>query len=371
MAHELLADFIYLLDHGSGRAAPDILLQRCIQLTEADAGALYVPRESADGRALLAVSVYGGAVDAERDAMAGRIFEERAPGVVREGGRSVLAIPLRNHPGEVVGILALCRGGPPYSQVEIDFLAPVNSVIGETLEREELRRRLAGSDEELRHRYRELERQKAHIEALSRETEAALRTSVTLLAKAAELHDEDTGNHILRVDRYAEALADRLGLANGFREEIAYSAALHDVGKMSVDAALLKKTGPLTLAERTEMERHTTYGYEILRQSDRLRMAAEIAWCHHERWDGGGYPRGIAGDTIPLSARIVAVGDVYDALRSPRPYKTARSHAVARDWMLQDVGHFDPAVIGCFADHDQDFEAIYEELVDRRKRSLD
>lgn len=222
----------------------------------------------------------------------------------------------------------------------------------------------------LRHELASLRAAEATVAAVREETEAAFMISVRLLAKAAELHDEETGNHILRLDSYAAALADRLGLPAEFRREIGFSAALHDVGKMSVDAALLKKTGPLTPAERIEMERHTEYGWRILRQSERLHMAADIAHCHHERWDGKGYPRRLKGEDIPLAARIVALADVYDALRSPRPYKTGLGHAEVRGRLAAAMGHFDPAILDGFLAHHADFEDIYGQLVDdpRRRR---
>lgn len=228
--------------------------------------------------------------------------------------------------------------------------------------------RLVEENRALRREVESLGRTQAEIAAVRQETEAAFKISVTLLAKAAELHDEETGNHILRVDRYAEALSRRLGMPASFCREIGYSAALHDVGKMSVDAALLRKTGPLTPDERREMERHTEYGYRILNQSERLSMAADIAYCHHERWDGAGYPRQLSGAAIPVAARIVAVADIYDALRSPRPYKTGMDHRTVTDRMAQMDGHFDPEIIAGFMAHHRDFEEIYGELVDEPGR---
>ena len=220
----------------------------------------------------------------------------------------------------------------------------------------------------LRHELDELRRQREAVAEARRETEAALLISVTLLAKAAELHDQETGNHILRLDRYAAALAERLGMPPEFRHEIGYSAALHDVGKMSVDAALLRKTGPLTPEERREMERHTEYGWRILCQSERLSMAADIAYCHHERWDGTGYPRRLAGDAIPVAARIVALVDIYDALRSPRPYKPGVDHLEVVEHLAAMQGHFDPLVRSAFLAHHPVFAAIYDELVDQPSR---
>jgi len=245
-------------------------------------------------------------------------------------------------------------------------------IVGGALDRAEMIDRITRQNAELRERNRELAEQRARVAALQAETEQAFEISVGLLARAAELHDEDTGNHILRLDAYAERLARLLGQPDEFCREIGFSAALHDVGKMSVDSAILKKRGRLTAAERTEMQRHTVYGHDILRRSERLRMAAEIAWCHHEKWDGSGYPRGLRGEAIPLAARIVALADVYDALRQPRAYKAGMPHAAVCAILLEggegiDPGaHFDPAVHAAFAAHHADFDAIYSRLADRR-----
>jgi HD-GYP domain-containing protein (c-di-GMP phosphodiesterase class II) len=194
--------------------------------------------------------------------------------------------------------------------------------------------------------------------------------SIRLLARAAELHDEVTGNHIVRVNEYSYALAKACGQSRRWCDEIRYSAQLHDVGKMSVDAAVLKKKGPLTPAEWDEMRRHPSYGYEILRESPRLAMAAEIARCHHEKWDGTGYPAGLAGEAIPLAARIVALADVYDALRSARPYKPGLSHEEACAVILDGDGridpraHFDPDLLGVFRRESAEMATIWERLRD-------
>jgi HD-GYP domain-containing protein (c-di-GMP phosphodiesterase class II) len=202
------------------------------------------------------------------------------------------------------------------------------------------------------------------------ETEAAFRVSVKLLARAAEVHDEDTGNHILRVNEYSYFLARLLGQPAEWCDELRYSAALHDVGKMSVDAAVLKKRGPLDQAEREEMNRHSEYGWLILKDNARLQMAAEIALNHHEKWDGTGYPHKLAGEAIPLSARIVQMADIYDALRSARPYKPAFTHerAVAiittGDDRIVPERDFDSRLRAAFAKHHATFDRIWQDLHD-------
>jgi len=222
----------------------------------------------------------------------------------------------------------------------------------------------------LRQRNRKLRAQSVEIAALKDATEEAFQLSIELLARAAEIHDEGTGNHIVRVNEYSWFIARTLALPEPFCNEIRYSAQLHDVGKMAVDQAVLKKRGRLDEAERLEMNNHTLYGRRILEQSDRLKMAAEIALAHHEKWDGTGYPHGLAGEDIPLSARITQLADIYDALRSERPYKPAFDHARTRriilegDDRLDAKGHFDPRIIEAFADTHADFDRIWIEMHD-------
>ena len=145
--------------------------------------------------------------------------------------------------------------------------------------------------------------------------------SIRLLARAAEIHDENTAHHVERVNEYSYFLATELGQPRAFCDVLRYSAQLHDVGKMSVNVAVLRKQGPLDDDERDEMMRHPIYGWEILSASDRLGMAAEIALNHHEQWNGGGYPVGRKGEQIPISARIVALADIYDAMTTVRCYQ--------------------------------------------------
>ena len=191
-----------------------------------------------------------------------------------------------------------------------------------------------------------------------------------LLARAAEIHDEETGNHIIRVNEYSYFLATRLNMQKGFCDEIRYAAQLHDVGKMSVNTAVLTKKGRLNDEERAEMDRHPVYGFKILEPSHRLQLAAEIALNHHEKWDGSGYPNGSAGEDIPVSARIVAMADIYDALRSERPYKPAFSHKKSVEIMLKGDdridphGHFDPKLMDILQEHHVGMDDIYERLKD-------
>ena len=148
---------------------------------------------------------------------------------------------------------------------------------------------------------------------------------VNRLSRAVEERDLDTGFHIERIAELSALLADAMKLPSEQVELIKVAAPMHDVGKLGIPDSILRKAGPLTETERDEMQRHAEIGHKILSGSniEMLDVAATIAYTHHERWDGTGYPRGLAGDKIPLEGRIVAVVDVYDALSSDRVYRQA------------------------------------------------
>lgn len=302
------------------------------------------------------------------------------PSIERESRfevHSMLCFPLKNHAGRVIGVVQLMnrlnKSGTrhiPFTETQGALIQPINHFVGGAIERTDMIERISEQNVRLAARSRTLARQRLQIAALKDQTEEAFQLSIRLLARAAELHDEDTGNHIVRVNEYSYLLAQRLGMPKAYCDEIRYSAQLHDIGKMSVDQAVLKKRGALDSSERAEMNRHPEYGYKILIQSDRLKMAADIARCHHEKWDGTGYPRGLKGEAIPLAARIVQMADVYDALRSPRPYKIGLSHADARRIILEgdsriDPGaHFDPTLLRLFNTHHAEFDRIWRTLAD-------
>lgn len=210
----------------------------------------------------------------------------------------------------------------------------------------------------------------SELAAQVRATEEAFRYLVNALARAAEAHDPETGQHIVRVNQYATCLAKGLGLSEEFVDTIGYSAQLHDAGKVHIDQHIVRKTGRLEPEEIRAMQEHPTVGAHIIGPSPRLSMAREIALTHHERWDGSGYPNGLKGEAIPLSGRIVAIADVYDALRSARPYKRACSHAEAMAIMQEGDGrtqpsHFDPALLGALQACSRQFASIYEDLNDQ------
>ncbi|MBY0297149.1 MAG: response regulator [Methylobacterium sp.] len=181
--------------------------------------------------------------------------------------------------------------------------------------------------------------------------EAREREIITLLMRAAEHRDTDTGNHIARVAAYVGLIAEALGMPPKRCRLLSLASTMHDVGKIAIPDAILLKPGPLDPEERRVMERHAERGARILESSSSevVRAAAEIAVSHHERWDGTGYPRGLAGEAIPLPGRIVAVADVFDALTTERPYKRAWSLEAARAHLIEESGtHFDAAVVTAF-----------------------
>lgn len=173
--------------------------------------------------------------------------------------------------------------------------------------------------------------------------------AIFMLSVASEAKDDVTGSHIRRVQHYAQALALRLGLSEVEAETIGYSSMMHDIGKMHVPDAILKKAGPLTREEWELMVRHPESGVAILRDKPFYSVARDIAGNHHERWDGSGYPRGKRGEEIPLASRIVTVADVFDALTTRRPYKAAWTIDAALDELRAQRGKtFDPRVVDAF-----------------------
>jgi response regulator RpfG family c-di-GMP phosphodiesterase len=177
------------------------------------------------------------------------------------------------------------------------------------------------------------------------------RRTLERLARAAEFRDEETANHTQRVSRYSELLAGLSGVDQDRAELIAAASAMHDIGKLGIPDSILRKPGKLTVPERRHMQRHADYGRKILagEPDPLLDLAAVIAWTHHERWDGGGYPRRLRGDDIPLEGRIVAIGDVFDALTSDRVYRPAMTVPHAVELMQAGSGqHFDPELLELF-----------------------
>ncbi|MBI4798532.1 MAG: HD-GYP domain-containing protein [Desulfarculus sp.] len=202
------------------------------------------------------------------------------------------------------------------------------------------------------------------ISSQIQEVERAFLYTIGALARAAESHDEDTGNHIIRVNRCAEMVATALGCDLNFVKVLGYSAQMHDVGKLHIHPDILRKPGRLSAAQWEEVKKHTIYGVRILGDDPRLAMAREVALSHHEHWDGSGYPQGLQGPDIPLSGRITMLADVYDALRSTRPYKPAFGHQRAVEIITKgddrlQPSYFDPRILEVFGDLHHQMEKIF------------
>jgi putative nucleotidyltransferase with HDIG domain len=177
-------------------------------------------------------------------------------------------------------------------------------------------------------------------------------------SRALDLRDKETEGHTLRVTEMTLRLAHAAGMTEEELVHVRRGALLHDIGKMGVPDAILLKPGPLTEDEWTIMRRHPTFAYELLLPIAYLRPVLEIPYCHHEKWDGTGYPRGLKGEQIPWAARIFAVVDVWDALRSDRPYRPAWPEEKVREHIRAGVGtHFDPQVVEVFLKMQSESEA--------------
>lgn len=233
---------------------------------------------------------------------------------------------------------------------------------------------------------RELER---HVRERTEELAASRLEVIHCLARAAEFRDNETGMHVVRVGHYAAIIAQQLGLHKAAAERIAHAAPLHDLGKIGIPDAILLKPGKLDPDEFEVMKRHCEFGFWIVEEtslgrrraslsealrgpgragasrSPLLRTAGIIALTHHEKWDGSGYPLGLAGDEIPLEGRITAVADVFDALSSKRPYKRAFPIETCLAMLQQGRGtHFDPQVLDAFLARENDARTIFHVFAD-------
>ncbi len=221
----------------------------------------------------------------------------------------------------------------------------------------------------------------AEVERRTREVTAIQEVTILAMASIAEARDNETGNHIRRTQNYIETLALDLKSHPCFehyltpeRARLLYaSAPLHDIGKVGIPDRILQKNGRLDADEFEVMKTHTRIGHDAIAIAEQalgveasfLGCAMEIALCHHEKWDGSGYPQGLRGDAIPIPARLMALADVYDALVSKRYYKAAHTHEVAASMIKSGSGtHFDPDIVAAFARSEETFRAIAEQFAD-------
>ncbi|SEG16362.1 response regulator [Vibrio hangzhouensis] len=216
----------------------------------------------------------------------------------------------------------------------------------------------------LHHQKRQLERE---VQKRTEDIKTTQREIIHCLGRASEYKDNETGMHVVRMSHYSRLLAEKIGADPKWVELLYEAAPMHDVGKIGIADSVLLKTDRLDSSEWNEMQRHVEYGVAILgkHSSPLIDLAKEVALYHHEKWDGSGYPRGIAGKAIPLSARIVAIADVFDALTSERPYKAAWNTADAFDYLCQQSGqHFEPQLVEVFISLESEIEKIKRTFAD-------
>ena len=415
MTTPLSQEFLAFIDESATlttKALAERVLAKCRRLTRAEAGSIFILRGKGAKRRLEALSLQNDAIATRRELFIIPLTPASISGYVAGTGEllfvddvdhmppdapyrfnasfdqksgyathSIMCFPLKTAEGRVIGVVQLINslkdGRPePFARGFTEMIGVVSLLVGRAIERADALEQIRERNRRLNERNRELKAERERVVQLSQQTETALMMSVELLARAAEVHDAEVGSHIQRVNEYSYLLAKLARMDPKFCEEIRWAAALHDVGKMSVDQAVLHKPGKLDEREWIEMRAHTTYGKQILAGHPKLAMASEIAHCHHEMWAGGGYPRGLKGEEIPIAARIVTLADIYDALRSVRPYKPGFSHAQAVDIMLNGderidpVAHFDPHLLAVFGTHHREFADLWDRLAEAPDRPI-
>lgn len=238
--------------------------------------------------------------------------------------KSIIAVPLITYSGNAVGVLeGINKNGEGFTDDDLEFARVLAVQAANAIENAILYEELKKAQEEI----------------------------VMRLSIAAEFRDSTTYNHLVRMSLYSYLIAKEMGFDDLWCEKLKLAAPMHDIGKLGIKDMILLKPAKLTDEEFEEMKKHTIYGYEILKDStiDILKMASNVALCHHEKYDGTGYPRGLKGEEIPIEARIVAVADVFDALTSRRPYKEPYEIERAVEIIEKDSGkHFDPKVVQAF-----------------------
>ena len=303
--------------------------------------------------------------------------------------RQLKANPLTRH---IPVIFLTAKSDPVYEQLgfalgAVDYITkPISPPIVCARVRTHLTLKAAADFLHDRNTYLEQEVARRTEEALRRTEELRISQEVTMVAMAslAETRDNETGNHILRTQHYMLALAKHLSqherFSNALSTEVVdrlfKAAPLHDIGKVGIPDRILLKPGRLDADEFEIMKTHTTLGRDAIENAQQrvgvsvplLETAKEIALSHQEKWDGSGYPEGISGEEIPLSARLMAVADVYDALISPRIYKKAMTHAQASEIIVAGRGlHFDPDITDAFILLQAEFESIAIRFTDQNE----
>lgn len=260
----------------------------------------------------------------------------------------------------------LCK---PYKIMEV--LARIQNLLRLRALQSELENKNDFLEEKVKERTDELRQAIRDLDRMHSKIQEAYIETIYRLTRATEYKDQETANHVKRLSLYAAALGRALKLGDPTVELLLYASPMHDVGKIGIPDSILFKNEALNEEEWKIMKTHPVIGYEILKDSKAsiLKMGAVIALNHHERWDGSGYPRGLKGEAIPLEARILALVDVYDALRSKRHYKESYSHTKASKIILEGDGrvlpeHFDPHLLEVFKRIHHELERIFDENSD-------
>lgn len=265
--------------------------------------------------------------------------------------QSMLVVPMIDQRDEVIGVLQLINAQKPSSADKSEMeVVPFDELGVEIIQSLASQAAVAITNAQLNEKLKS-----AYLDTIYR------------LSVAAEYKDQDTASHIKRMSLYSKVLASHMGMNDREVELVLYASPMHDVGKLGVPDAILLKPGKLNAEERKVMENHTVYGAKIMEGSDSevLEWSRVIAISHHEKWDGSGYPNNLRGKDIPLTGRLVALADVFDALTSRRPYKEPWPLEKAVDTIRSDSGtHFDPEVVEAFVENFEEIRLIYEDHQD-------
>ena len=260
------------------------------------------------------------------DAYADSRFDQQVDKETGYHTRNLLALPIDDSNGDIMGVYQAINkmtGDGEFTRIDEEHLLLAASYTSKQLE----------------------------AFALQEEIKQTQREIIMTLAETGEMRSKETGNHVKRVARYSEIIGRQYGLSDHDIDILRNASPMHDIGKIAIPDSILLKKGILTDKEREEMKKHTTLGYEMLKHSERelIKAAAVVAYQHHEKWDGSGYPEGIKGDSIHIFGRITAMADVFDALVCRRVYKDAWPISKVLDFFREEQGkHFDPDLIDVF-----------------------
>ena len=329
----------------------DLIIANAVEMLECEAGSILLYNKEKNCLNFSASTSAKSKTLAEiliplTDSLAGAIFTKNAPLIVNDVTRdvrhnasvatqinfrthSLLGVPMRIQ-NRVTGVLeALNKKRSLFTEEDVKILTAIASQAAVAIENAQL------------------------VKALQDSYESTLEG----WAAALDLRDKETEGHSQRVTILTLKLAQAMGVSKEILIHLRQGALLHDIGKMAVPDHILHKKGPLTDQEKAIMRQHPVHAYNMLYPIAYLRSALDIPYCHHEKWDGSGYPRGLRGEEIPLSARIFTVIDVWDALRSDRPYRSAWTERETLDYIQAEAGKsLDPQVVKCFVENIQSMQ---------------